>query len=237
MKPLIKYILLFIVIASTTQAAQRITGKVVGVSDGDTITILDTVKKSTTRIRLYGIDCPEKKQAFGMKAKKYATDIASGKTVEVTILDTDRYGRSVGIVQVKGNVAPLNELLIRNGYAWLYTRYCKDKVCEKWRDLEAAARRGKVGLWSDANPTPPWEFRRSARSGSVSSAKAKSRVSESVATNPALVGAVYHGNVKSKVFHAPGCQHYNCKNCTVTFRSQEEAVKAGYRPHHTCVSK
>jgi micrococcal nuclease len=80
-----------------------------------------------------------------------------GKAVEVKTKYTDRYGRIVGIVTIDGH--SLNEALIKNGLAWVYRKYCKETFCEDWIDLEAVARYGKMGLWSEPNPIPPWEFR------------------------------------------------------------------------------
>ena len=130
-------------------------GKVVGVADGDTITALHNGKGE--RIRLYGIDTPEKRQAFGKKAKQFTARMVYGKIVEVETKDVDRYGRTVGLVYVDGQ--SLNEALIKNGYAWVYRRYCKMDLCKDWLDLESVARNGKIGLWSDPNPIPPWDFR------------------------------------------------------------------------------
>ena len=79
-----------------------------------------------------------------------------GKTVEVKKKDIDRYGRTVGIVTVRGE--SLNEALIKNGYAWVYRKSCKEKFCEDWLNFEFVARYGEIGLWSEPNPIPPWEF-------------------------------------------------------------------------------
>jgi micrococcal nuclease len=131
-------------------------GEVVGVADGDTITALNNGKGE--RIRLYGIDTPEKRQAFGKKAKQFTSDMVYGKTVEVKIKDIDRYGRTVALVNVDGE--SLNEALVKAGYAWVYQRYCKESFCKDWLSFEGVARYGKIGLWSDPDPEPPWDFRR-----------------------------------------------------------------------------
>jgi len=139
----------------TTEKIKAWSGKVVGVSDGDTITVLHNDKGE--KIRLYGIDCPEKRQAFGKKAKQFTSSMVYGKTVEVQAHDIDRYGRTVGIIYVNGE--SLNEALVKNGYAWIYRRYCKEDICKDWTSLESAARDVKVGLWSEPSPIPPWDFR------------------------------------------------------------------------------
>ncbi len=130
-------------------------GMVVGISDEDTITVLHDGKGE--KIRLYGIDTPEDHQAFGKKAKQFTSGMVYGKTVEVETKDTDRYGRSVALIYIDGQ--SLNEALVKNGFAWVYRKYCKETFCEDWLNLEIVARYGKIGLWSEPNPIPPWEFR------------------------------------------------------------------------------
>jgi endonuclease YncB( thermonuclease family) len=135
-------------------------GKVVGVADGDTIRILSDGKQ--VKIRLYGIDCPERGQAFSRKAKQFTSKMVYGKVVEVEPVDVDRYGRTVALVRVNG--ALLNEALVKEGLAWVYPKYCSRPICFTWYQLEAEAHDNKHGLWTDSNPIPPWEFRRKRRS-------------------------------------------------------------------------
>lgn len=144
---------LFLVIASPASA---LTGKVIHVTDGDTITIL-TDNFYDIRVRLYGIDCPERNQPFGNVAKRFVIDRVAGKVVDVTIYDWDRYGRAVGIV---GN---LNQELIEAGLAWVYPRYCRKKFCKKWHQIQADAEAEKRGLWKDQDCVPPWDWRRNRR--------------------------------------------------------------------------
>jgi micrococcal nuclease len=134
-------------------------GKVIGVTGGDTITVLHDGQPE--KIRLYGIDCPEKGQDFGTKAKRATSALTFGKVAEVKPVDVDRYGRTVAFVTV-GNTL-VNEELIRQGLAWVYNRYCKRPVCEEWRQLEAEAWAARRGLWSMPKPVAPWEFRRGNR--------------------------------------------------------------------------
>ena len=208
--------------------AQTITGKVISVADGDTITILDEGKQQT-KIRLYGIDTPEKAQAFGKKAKKFTASLTAGKQANVTVYDTDRYGRSVGVVFVNG--INVNEEIIKNGYAWQYRKYCKASFCSDWLKLEEHARSFAFGLWDESNPQPPWDWRKFKRGKNT-----KKSYVPSTSPTPATSGTgSYHGNRKSHVFHGPSCRHYNCKNCTKRFKSIREATSAGYRPHNQCV--
>jgi endonuclease YncB( thermonuclease family) len=131
-------------------------GEVVGVSDGDTISVMHHGKGE--KVRLYGIDCPEKSQAFGKRAKQFTSDMVFGKTVEVKPVTTDRYGRTIAWVYVNGS--SLNEDLLTAGLAWHYKRYSSESHLA---ELEIGARRQKVGLWSDPHAVPPWDFRRHKR--------------------------------------------------------------------------
>jgi endonuclease YncB( thermonuclease family) len=85
----------------------------------------------------------------------------AGRVVEVDAIDTDRYGRTVGLVSINGKI--LNEELLRNGYAWQYKQYCKKSFCSDWLALEQAASRSQIGLFADPYATPPWEWRKNKR--------------------------------------------------------------------------
>lgn len=207
-------------------------GKVVGISDGDTITVL-TENKQQMKIRLYGVDTPERRQDFGERARQFTSDQVFGKTVDVDPVDTDRYGRTVGIVTIDGQV--LNRALVESGMAWVYEQYCTRQECSEWRQLQEKAKAGKVGLWSIPNPTPPWEFRHPTKKAVGNTPPVSSGSSTSSTPSGQVQQAeVYHGNMKSHVFHRPGCRHYDCKNCTAVFKTREEAIKAGYRPCGIC---
>jgi endonuclease YncB( thermonuclease family) len=134
-------------------------GKVIGVADGDTITVLRD--RQPQKIRLYGIDCPEERQPFGKRAKQFTSQLVFGKVVEVEPVTMDRYGRTVAFVQVE-NVL-VNEELIREGLGWVYLRYCKLPLCAEWQGIELEARSEKRGLWNDSNHIAPWEYRRQRR--------------------------------------------------------------------------
>ena len=132
-------------------------GKVVGVSDGDTITVLRDGKG--VKIRLYGIDCPESSQGFGQAAKKFTSGMVYGKIVKVEERDNDRYGRIVGIVYV--DAENLNLSLLCNGFAWYYKAYAMNE--KSFAVAESKAKAAKRGLWSEASPVPPWDYRRELR--------------------------------------------------------------------------
>jgi hypothetical protein len=193
----------------------------VGVSDGDTITVIHRGKGE--KIRLYGTDCPEKKQAFGKRAKQFTSNMVFGKTVEVRPVTTDRYGRTIAWVYENGDC--LNAELLEAGLAWHYKRYSSEKHLA---DLENEARQQKAGLWSDPHAIPPWDFRRGRTKVAVLTTQAGSET-------PSDRGSVvYHGNVKSKKFHTPSCRYYDCENCMAILHSKEEALGAGYLPCGMC---
>ena len=132
------------------------TGKVVGVTDGDTIKVLNEGKE--VKIRLYGIDCPEKGQAFSRKAKQFTSDMVFGKEVEVKQMDTDRYGRTVAMMAIDKQF--LNEELVKAGLAWVYPRYCNETICNVWHNIQIKAKMEKQGLWADPKPVAPWGYKR-----------------------------------------------------------------------------
>jgi len=143
------------------QIRTKWSGSVVGVADGDTITVL-TEDKKPIRIRLYGVDSPEKAQAFGQKAKQFVSDTCYMKEVTVLETDTDRYGRTVALIQLKSGHL-LQEELLQNGFAWVYIAYCRQPYLNSFLALEEKARSAKKGLWIDKNPVPPWDFRKNER--------------------------------------------------------------------------
>lgn len=142
--------------------AETIIGKVVGVSDGDTITVLDS-NKHQVKVRLAQIDVPEKKQDYGQASKKALSAAVFNKTVTVEVVTTDRYKRTVGKVIVDGVDVNLGQ--VNAGMAWVYRQYAKDQA---YYTAEDTAKAAKVGLWSKPNPVPPWEYRHSGKSSKKS---------------------------------------------------------------------
>jgi endonuclease YncB( thermonuclease family) len=140
--------------------AGPIEGQVVGVSDGVTITILDA-QRQQHKIRLAGIDAPEKRQDFGNRAKQSLSDLVFRKRVNIETGKTDRYGRLVGKVLTDGMDVNLEQ--VRRGMAWHYKAYEREQAPDDrqaYAAAENAARTSRAGLWAMPNPTPPWEFRR-----------------------------------------------------------------------------
>lgn len=148
------FILIFPMYASAGMTGD-ISGVVVGVHDGDTITVL-TPEKNSIKIRLAEIDAPESKQPYGQKAKQALSDLVFEKEVKVEIQDVDRYGRIVGkVFQDDGYI---NASMVQSGDAWVYRQYSKDP---ELLDLEQEAKSRRSGLWAlpEADQIPPWEWR------------------------------------------------------------------------------
>jgi endonuclease YncB( thermonuclease family) len=142
-----------LVLAGTLQ------GKVVGISDGDTVTVLDSAKVQH-RIRLGGIDAPEKAQPFGQKSKENLSRLVSGKLVVVETGKIDRYGRAIGKISIDGVDANLEQ--IKAGMAWHYKQYSNEQSATDrlaYARAEVRARQVKVGLWKDTTPMSPWDWR------------------------------------------------------------------------------
>ena len=200
---------------TNAHATGTFVGKVVAVQDGDTISVMRDGRAE--RVRVDGIDAPEGGQDFGNRAKQFLSGLVFGKIVEIEVRDTDRYGRTVGRVMVDGRDAGLD--VVRAGLAWHYVRYSSDPLLAS---AEREARVARRGLWVQPTPLAPWEFRRPSGTQGIAGLAPR-------ASGP------YHGNLRSRVFHGPGCQHYDCPNCRAEFESPADATTAGYRPHAACV--
>lgn len=130
-------------------------GRVVGVHDGDSFTLLDD-NNVEHKIRLHGIDCPELKQAFGKAAKYFVSNLIFNQYVNVETSKKDRYGREIGtVIMADGKI--LNEEILKSGYAWHYLEY---DTKPSWTKMEQNAKTAKVGLWADSNPIEPWFWRK-----------------------------------------------------------------------------
>ena len=140
--------------------AATLQGRVVGVADGDTITVLDA-SNTKHKIRLQGIDAPEKVQAFGQRSKQSLSDLVYNKQVTVDFQKKDKYGRTLGKVLLNGTDICLEQ--IKLGMAWHYKQYASDQPKEDralYAQSELDAKSKLTGLWSDKSPIPPWQFRR-----------------------------------------------------------------------------
>jgi endonuclease YncB( thermonuclease family) len=148
-----KLIALLCLVVSVHVHAETLTGRVVGVADGDTLTILDS-NKGLTKIRLHQIDAPEKKQDFGQRSKQSLSELVYGKQVRIEVFDTDKYQRKVGKVWVNGQDANLEQ--VKHGMAWVYVKYANEPA---YFAAERTAKMNRIGLWNQPNPNPPWVFR------------------------------------------------------------------------------
>jgi micrococcal nuclease len=152
--------------ASVASGQPVLEGSVVGITDGDTLTLL--VDRTQHKIRLAQIDTPERAQPWGTRARQALSEQVFRKDVAVRVSDTDRYGRLIGEIWLGDR--DINRKLIREDYAWAYRDYLTDRTL---LDDETHAKDQGIGLWSDPDPVPPWRWRRGDRS-SVASAPAKS---------------------------------------------------------------
>ncbi len=186
--------LLILVLAGLTSATppkitEHLTGKVVSVTDGDTVTLL--VNQKTLKVRLYGIDAPETKQSFGNKSKQALAAMVFGKVITLKKTGKDKYGRILGIIHYLDS--DINAKMVEGGWAWHY-KYYNDE--ERLASLETKARNSKLGLWADSQPIAPWEFRRQPRTPNASS-----KSSEGPVTG-------YWLNLSSGVRHNSQCKNY-----------------------------
>ena len=149
----------FVLALSFPALAETLSGRVVHVADGDTITVLDASNQQH-KIRLAGIDAPERKQAYGNASKKNLSDLVAGKSVTVDWNKLDKYKRVVGKVLLDSQDICLEQ--IRAGMAWHYKKYENEQPLEdrkRYSDAEKEARASQLGLWRDKSPIPPWEYR------------------------------------------------------------------------------
>ena len=143
---------------ATTYSQASLKSKVIGIKDGDTIEVIDKLNNPTT-LRLAEVDCPEKKQPFGMKAKQFTSDAVYLKTITYIVTDIDRYGRSIAKVYYDNNKY-LSAEIIKNGMRWQYKEYSDSKELAHY---EEQARSKKIGLWIDPNPIYPSDWRKGIR--------------------------------------------------------------------------
>lgn len=175
--------------AAPPKVIDEFSGKVIGVSDGDTIKVL--VDKETIKVRLEGIDAPESGQSYGKKSKDALSEMVAGKNVTVKKTGTDKYGRTLGIVML-GDV-DANAKLIEDGWAWHFKKYNDE---DRLANLEENARHAKRGLWADETPLAPWEFRARQKTPEVAPEESK---------DPKMS---FWLNSSSGVRHNQRCEHY-----------------------------
>ena len=209
-----QWLAILLILVSTSAIAAEVQGRVIGISDGDTFTLL-TAAKQQVKIRLAEIDAPESGQPYGLKSKQALSELIFGKDVLVRVQTTDRYGRIVGRPYV-GDL-DICEEMVRMGAAWAYREYLRDKGL---LTLEADAKAQERGLWglSEAQNAPPWEWRRSGGGNETGNCQIK-------------------GNINSKgerIYHLPGSSSYGATRINKSkgerwFCSEAEAKSAGWR--------
>ena len=148
----------FLFLFSYSLAAADFSGPVVSVLDGDTLEVLHN--SHPERIRLSGIDCPEKGQAYGHRAKEAASALVFGKNVTLQTHGHDKYKRTLADVLLPDGTK-VNRALVKEGWCWWYRKYAPGNA--ELEKLESEAREAKRGLWSDPHPVPPWEWRKHKR--------------------------------------------------------------------------
>ncbi len=154
---------LIALIVQVSLAAPNVLGKIVGVTDGDTLTLLDEANQQH-RIRLAGIDAPERGQAFGEASKRHLSDLSFGRIAAADCPKVDRFGRYVCLVRVDGVDVGLAQVKV--GLAWHYKKYAHEQAeaeREAYSGAEEEARAARRGLWSAPEPMAPWEWRRQGR--------------------------------------------------------------------------
>lgn len=215
--------LFFSVFFSGLLHGATVVGKCVGVTDGDTATLL-TEGKQQIKIRFHGIDAPESGQDFGQRAKQKLSDLIYNKQIKVDILEKDRYGRSVGKVYV--GTTYVNLEMVKSGLAWHYKQYAPKDT--DLANAEKTARANKTGLWSVANPTAPWDWRKGGKSASSSSSAKSGKGKSSNTKHENTTGGKYWITGSTGKTHRKGCRWYgntsyghysdkgsgdNCKKC------------------------
>lgn len=154
---------LLLVCLALSAAATTLTGRVVAIADGDTLTALDA-HKVQHKIRLAGIDAPEKRQAYGQRSRQSLADLVFNRVVQIELGKKDRYGRGIGKVMLDGQ--DINLELLRLGLAWHYKAYAREQSVQDralYAQAEQQARADRLGLWRDARAIPPWDFRQTVR--------------------------------------------------------------------------
>ena len=188
-------------------------GECLAVLDGDTIDV--SRDGGRVRIRLEGVDCPERNQPFAEEAKAFTAKLVSGKALNIVEKEKDNYGRTVARVFVNGSDVSVE--LLRAGLARQAGKYNSDWLLAA---LEEQARRDRVGMW--------------ALKAAAESAVPNPKIGSEVASQDTGSKVIFHGNVNSRIFHSPACSAYRCRNCTLAFDSRDDAIAAGFRPCRMC---
>lgn len=224
---MLKYLLALFILLPVI--ADSLTGKVIKITDGDTVHVMlgDHTKE---KIRLAGIDAPERKQAFGSKSKKHLSGLVAAKVVTVEFDKRDRYGRIVGKIIFNGQ--DVNLEMVQSGLAWHYKKYKKEQSSDDqiaYAVAENNARKQINGLWQDPYAVAPWQWRKNKKN--TRKLKPKKRVvAQALLTNSNSTTSVWV-NIKSGKYHCPGTRYYdNTKHGEMMMESA--ALRSGYAGAH-----
>jgi endonuclease YncB( thermonuclease family) len=215
-----------LLLLSQLALAYQLVGKVVGVTDGDTLTVSDN-SNSQHVIRLAGIDAPEHGQAFGAASEKHLADLVLDKNVNLDCTNEQSYGRLVCKVLLhSGEDVDLDQ--VKAGMAWHYKQYAYSQTLEDRQTYalaEDAAREAHLGLWSDAHPVQPQDFRHGSQSPLC-----VDNLNHRIACSQQYAGPV-RGNARSHIYHWAGCPNYDeiSQDNRVSFANAQAAEAAGYR--------
>ena len=204
--------------------ADTFTGRVVATLDGDTLGVLRATPAGPReqRVRLWGIDAPEKTQAYGARSKDALSRAAHGRTVTVDVRDRDRYGRLVAVVTV--GALEVNAEQVRAGLAWWYARYAPHAAYLS--AMERDARRDRRGLWADPAPVPPWEYRKAGHAGASTNTRRDPAGPELVAPS-----ATVYVTRTGAAYHRPTCRYAGASAAAM---SRSEALRRGLRACKVC---
>jgi len=202
---------------------QSFTGKVVGVSDGDTVMVL-TSERRPMKVRMHGVDAPESAQPFGQASKRFLSNPAYGKRVVVHVKDKDRYGRSVAILKVAGR--DVNLASVRAGMSWWYRRYAP--LASDLQAAEEEARVAKRGIWSEPSPTPPWDWRNAARRSSSSRQSVSPAHSRS--SQGQVVSEAVFVTATGTEYHRDGCRYLRRSRIRLTHKD----ARVSFDPCSVC---
>jgi endonuclease YncB( thermonuclease family) len=229
-------LLLLVCLPVCARAVDFVEGEVVAIADGDTLTVLDRDKRQH-RVRLLGIDAPERGQDFGERSRQSLADMVFRKQVHVIVPKLDRYGRKLGKVTLGRTDVNLEQ--VRAGMAWYYRQYEADVFKEDrvaYDRAEREARAAKRGLWAAPRPLPPWEFRRTERGRREAPEDRPARSVPPQPAEPSATAGPIIGNRRSMIYHWPGCPSYNSVSPAnrVIFPTRDAAERAGYRAARNC---
>ncbi len=212
-------------------SAETLTARVVGITDGDTITVLISGKQQSV-VRLAGIDAPEHEQAFGSASEQHLAALISGKNVNLDCGGEESYGRLVcKVLLPNGEDVDLDQ--VKAGLAWHYKQFQSQQTAADraaYSAAEDSAREYHVGLWTDPHPIQPQDFRHGTQSPLC-----LDKQDHRIACSEQYVGTV-RGNVRSHIYHWPGCPNYDdiAEGNRVEFPNAAAAEKAGYRAARNC---